>query len=127
MSRAPAGRSRRMRNPRGSWALNGRIRSQRSFLGLQRRPSSLLMRDIHAGCLIILSGLGTIQEDPETVQHRVLTALPAKTHLRHGRAGSHPRCFLLQFTHADATCAFARLVDRGGRVLVPAPTEVGGR
>lgn len=40
-----------------------------------------------------------------------LTAFPASTHLRHGRAGSHPRCFFLQLTQADATCAFVRRVD----------------
>lgn len=37
-----------------------------------------------------------------TLNH-VLTALPASTHLRQGRAGSHPRCFFLQLTQADAT------------------------
>lgn len=41
----------------------------------------------------------------------VLTALPARTHLRHGRAGSHPRCFFLQFTQADATWALVLRVD----------------
>lgn len=40
-----------------------------------------------------------------------LTAFPASTHLRHGRAGSHPRCFFLQLTQADATWAFVRRVD----------------
>src|SRR5438034_11611585 len=46
------------------------------------------------------------------------TCFPATTHLRHGRAESHPRCLRLQFTHADATCAFARRVDLGGSCVV---------
>lgn len=41
------------------------------------------------------------------------TSLPLCTHLRHGRLLSHLRCFFLQFTHAEATCAFGFRVARG--------------
>lgn len=39
-----------------------------------------------------------------------LTAFPANTQRRHGLAESHPKCFFLQFTHAEATCALVRRV-----------------
>lgn len=56
-----------------------------------------------------------------------LTAFPASTHLRHGRAGSHPRCFFLQLTQADATCAFVRRVDfcANGRAVGCVGSSVG--
>jgi hypothetical protein len=58
------------------------------------------------------------------------TAFPDSTHLRQGLAGSQPKCFRLQFTHAEATCAFARLVDRGGsdrmELLAVKPYVCGG-
>ena len=47
--------------------------------------------------------------------HHKLTALPDKTHLRHGRAGSQPKCFFLQLTQAEATWAFVRRVCFCGR------------
>lgn len=56
--------------------------------------------------LLVVSGL-------YDQQCGTLTALPARTHRRHGRAESHPRCFFLQLTHAEATCAFVRRVDLG--------------
>lgn len=43
-------------------------------------------------------------------QNIALTDFPATTHRRHGRAESHPKCFFLQFTHAEATCALVRRV-----------------
>lgn len=47
------------------------------------------------------------------------TDFPANTHRRHGRAESHPKCFFLQFTHAEATCALVRRVG-----LCPIAREV---
>ena len=44
----------------------------------------------------------------------VLTSLPFCTHLLQGRLVSQARCFFLQFTHADGTCAFALRAIPGG-------------
>lgn len=52
-----------------------------------------------------------------------LTAFPDKTHLRHGLAGSHPKCFFLQLTHAEATWAFVRLVAFCGKLWVANPGD----
>lgn len=54
------------------------------------------------------------------------TSLPLWTHLLQGRVSSHLRCFRLQFTQADATCALVLRVARGDICGLPERGGGGG-
>ena len=63
--------------------------------------TSLLVLDIDAACLVGCQLHGQSLSNPSR------TSLPVWTHLLQGRFVSHARCFRLQLTHADGTCALA--------------------
>lgn len=67
------------------------------------RPTAFLMLNVDASSLLPVS------DGWEIPVFLSLTSLPAWTHLLHGRRVSQAKCFLLQLTHAEGTCAFALL------------------
>ncbi|KAI4130984.1 MAG: hypothetical protein LQ347_003171 [Umbilicaria vellea] len=85
------------------------------FFFTKARPATLLMLNIDA------SGLHSVSNGGDILVFLSLTSFPAWTHLLHGRRVSQAKCFLLQLTHAEGTCAFALLA-----VLEDSDVDCGG-
>lgn len=70
------------------------------------RPRFLCVTSMHVDCQISATR-------SHHCRYTIFTSLPLCTHRRQGRSSSQRRCFFLQLTQADATCALVFLVLRG--------------